>query len=211
VTGEIERYTYRERMCHWITGLVYVYCLSTGLAFYTPYLFWIAIALGGAPTSRFWHPIVGLAFFAAQMWMHHLWSSDMTVTAGDRKWLDKVENYATNRDQDVPAQGRFNAGQKLFYWAMFYGAFFLLASGLVMWFPEVLPAGLRWLRDLAILVHEASALITIGAFIIHLYMGVFLVPGSVTAMVDGHVSKAWAKTHHRLWYDRVAEKPDPRE
>jgi formate dehydrogenase subunit gamma len=185
--------------------------LSTGLAFYTPYLFWIAIALGGAPTSRFWHPIVGLAFFAAQMWMHHLWSSDMTVTAGDRKWLDKVENYATNRDQDVPAQGRFNAGQKLFYWAMFYGAFFLLASGLVMWFPEVLPAGLRWLRDLAILVHEASALITIGAFIIHLYMGVFLVPGSVTAMVDGHVSKAWAKTHHRLWYDRVAEKPDPRE
>jgi formate dehydrogenase subunit gamma len=64
---------------------------------------------------------------------------------------------------------------------------------------------------LAILVHEASALITIGAFIIHLYMGVFLVPGSVTAMVDGHVSKAWAKTHHRLWYDRVAEKPDPRE
>ena len=211
MTGEIERYTYRERMCHWITGLVYVYCLSTGLAFYTPYLFWIAIALGGAPTSRFWHPIVGLAFFAAQMWMHHLWSSDMTVTAGDRKWLDKVENYATNRDENVPAQGRFNAGQKLYYWAMFYGAFFLLASGLVMWFPEYVPAGLRWIRSLAILIHEAAALVTIGAFIVHVYMSIFTVPGSVAAMVDGHVSKAWARTHHRLWYDRVAEKTAPPE
>jgi formate dehydrogenase subunit gamma len=211
MTGEIERYTYTERMCHWITGLVYVYCLSTGLAFYTPYLFWMAIALGGAPTSRFWHPIIGVAFFAAQMWMHHLWRSDMTVTASDRKWLDKVESYITNRDQDVPAQGRFNAGQKLYYWAMFYGAFFLLASGLVMWFPEYIPAGLRWLRDLAILIHEASALITIGAFIIHVYMSIFTVPGSVTAMVDGHVSKAWARTHHRLWYDRVAEKTSPPE
>jgi len=211
VTTEIQRYTYRERLCHWITGLAYVYCLSTGLAFYTPYLFWIAIALGGAPTSRFMHPMVGVAFFAAQMWMHRLWSSDMIVTSADRKWLDKVENYATNRDGKVPPQGRFNAGQKIFYWAMFYGAFFLLLSGLVMWFPEYLPAGGRWIRAWAILVHEGAALVTIGAFILHVYMSIFMVPGSVAAMVHGNVSPAWARTHHRLWYDRVAEKTAPPE
>ncbi len=211
MTGEVRRYSYTERMCHWITSAVYTYCLCTGLAFYTPYLFWIAIALGGGPTSRFWHPFIGVAFFAAQMWMHHLWSSDMRVTAIDREWLDKSKEYAENHDENVPPQERFNGGQKLYYWAMYFGAFFLLLSGLVMWFPEYLPAGLRWVRSLAILIHEASALITIGAFIIHVYMSVFVVPGSVTAMVEGHVSRAWARTHHRLWYDRVADKPASRE
>jgi formate dehydrogenase subunit gamma len=203
----IERYTFHERICHWVTGVVYCYCLGTGLAFYTPYLFWIAIALGGAPTSRFWHPIVGVAFAGAAMWMHQIWRSDMNITSSDREWFGKAGNYATNQDSAVPAQGRFNAGQKIFYWAMFYGALLLLISGLVMWFPEYLPAGLRWIRGIAILVHESAALITIGAFIVHVYMGVFMVPGSVSAIVNGRVSEHWAKAHHRLWFDRVGGKP----
>ncbi len=211
MTREIERYTYRERVCHWTTALFYVYCLGTGLAFYTPYLFWIAIALGGGPTSRFLHPIAGLVFLAAQLWMHQLWRNDAAMTDDDRKWLDKAGEYVTNHDENVPPQERFNAGQKLYYWAMFYGALFLVFSGIVMWFPEYLPAGLRWGRELAILIHEAAALITIGAFIIHVYMSVFMVPGSTTAMVEGYVSATWAKTHHRLWYERIAGKASPRE
>lgn len=31
--GELERYTFTERIMHWTTGLTYLYCLSTGLAF----------------------------------------------------------------------------------------------------------------------------------------------------------------------------------
>src|SRR5262249_44394411 len=46
----IQRYTYRERVMHWLTALAYTYCLATGVAFYTPYLFWIALILGGGPT-----------------------------------------------------------------------------------------------------------------------------------------------------------------
>jgi formate dehydrogenase subunit gamma len=86
---------------------------------------------------------------------------------------------------------------------MFYGALLLLISGLVLWFPERVPVGARWIRSFAILLHESAALITIGAFIIHVYMGVFVVPGSVKAIVNGEVSADWARTHHRLWYDRI--------
>ncbi len=53
VQDRVERYTFEERLCHWLTGFSYLYCMATGLAFYSPYLFWIAIALGGGPTSRF--------------------------------------------------------------------------------------------------------------------------------------------------------------
>jgi len=196
----IERYPFHERICHWLTGFAYLYCLGTGLAFYSPYLFWLAVMLGGGPSSRFWHPIIGLVFFAAQMWMHHIWRGDVNMGPADKEWLDKAKYYVTNQDDKVPAQGKYNAGQKLFYWAMFYGAFLLLFSGAFMWFPEYISFDWRWVRPVVVFIHEGAALITIGAFIIHVYMGVFMVPGSVGAMVHGFVSKDWARAHHRLWF-----------
>jgi formate dehydrogenase subunit gamma len=199
----IPRYAFHERLCHWFSALTYVYCLSTGLAFFTPYLFWIAVALGGGPTSRFWHPIAGLIFFAAAVWMHDIWRRDMEITSTDRRWLDGVKNYITNRDDLVPPQYRFNAGQKLFYWVMFYSTILLLVSGLLMWFPELIPFSYRWIRPVVVVLHECAALITIGAFIIHVYMSLFLVPGSLGAMMRGYVPALWAKAHHRLWYDQM--------
>ena len=201
--GDVSRYTYAERVCHWVTAIVYTYSLCTGLAFYNAHLFWIAVALGGGPTSRFWHPVAGVLFFVAVLWMHGVWRGDMSLSTFDRAWLNNVKYYAANRDDLVPVQERFNAGQKLFYWVMFYGAFLLLLSGVVMWFPESIPLRARWIRGIAVLIHEASALVTIGAFIIHLYMGIFLVPEGLRGMLTGYVPAAWAKMHHRLWYNEL--------
>lgn len=203
---QIERYGYKERVCHWVTGFAYLYCLATGLAFYSPYLFWLAVVLGGGPTVRFWHPILGLVFVAAAMWMHHLWRADMSMTSDDRRWLDRVKYYMTNQDELVPPQWKFNAGQKQFYWAMFFGAIGLVATGVVMWFPEYVPPGLFWVRPVMVILHCISALVTIGAFLIHVYMGLLVVPGSLHAIVSGFVSRDWARTHHRLWYEKVAGK-----
>lgn len=201
--GEIERYTFRERVMHWLTGLTYLYCLATGLAFYSPHLFWLATMLGGGPTSRFWHPIIGLAFLMGTLWMNSLWHRDMDITDADKRWMDRTEDYITNHDNLVPAQDRFNAGQKLFYWLMLYGALLLLLSGFFLWLPEYLPRQAAWIRGVMVLVHEIAALATIGGFLIHIYMGMFFIPGSMTAITTGYVSRAWARAHHRLWYLRV--------
>jgi formate dehydrogenase subunit gamma len=199
----IGRYDYRERVMHWLTALSYTYCLLTGLAFYSPHLFWIADVLGGGPTSRFWHPILGLGFFAVAVWMHSVWRKDMEITPTDREWLDHAKDYAENHDQAVPPSDRFNAGQKLFYWLMYYGAAALVATGVVMWFPEYVP--FAWVREVAIVLHVGAALATIGGFIVHVYMSVFLVPGSAHAMLIGSVPASWARTHHLLWYRRVTK------
>ena len=210
-TGEIERYTFRERVMHWLTGLTYLYCLATGLAFYSPHLYWLAAVLGGGPTSRFWHPILGIVFLMGTLWMNNLWHRDMEMTETDKRWLDRVENYVTNRDDLLPLQDRFNAGQKLFYWLMLYGALLLLLSGFFLWLPEYIPRQAAWVRSLMVLVHEIAALATIGGFIIHIYMGIFFIPGSMTAITTGWVSRAWAKTHHRLWYMRVTGDTPPKQ
>jgi formate dehydrogenase subunit gamma len=200
-TNTIERYTFHERICHWATAVTYVYCLSTGLALYTPHLFWIAMALGGGPTSRFWHPVIGVAFVGCAWWMHAIWRGDMSTTDADRKWMKDVKYYIENRDEMVPPQGRFNAGQKEFYWIMFYGAIALILTGIVMWFPEYMPI---WLRAPMTVLHECAALATIGGFIIHVYMGVFMVPGGLRAITTGYVTRGWARAHHTLWYRKVA-------
>jgi len=202
----IVRYTLGERVMHWFSGLTYLYLLVSGLAFYAPQLFWLASILGGGPTARFWHPWAGLLFTVAMTWMHQIWQAQMRITEVDRAWSRDIDKYITNKDEELLPADRFNAGQKYFYWVMAISTIFLLLSGVVMWFPEFVPWGLRGLRYAAVITHEVAALITIGAFIIHVYMGLFMVPGGFRGIVHGYVSPQWAKMHHRLWFNRVAAK-----
>lgn len=201
--NEIVRYTLNERMCHWVSGVSYVYLLLTGLALFTPYLYWIAYVLGGGPTIRFWHPWVGLIFAASVLWMHSMWRGDMKTTAEDLEWRKTIKAYVTNRDDKVAPAGHFNSGQKSFYWVMFYGGILLLLTGIVMWFPELMPRSAHWVLPLVVFLHCAGALLTIGAFIIHVYMGFFFVSGGLHGILWGRVPATWARAHHRLWYEKV--------
>ena len=60
--GRVLRYNYRERLVHWTAGIAYLYLLLTGLAFWSPWLFWIAVVLGGPTVSRELHPWAGVIF-----------------------------------------------------------------------------------------------------------------------------------------------------
>jgi formate dehydrogenase subunit gamma len=199
----ILRYTLIERTVHWIAALTYMYVLATGLAFYSPHLYWIAAVLGGGPTSRYWHPWIALLFVASMVWMLRAWAGDMRITAADREWERGMRHYVRNEDEELPPIDRFNPGQKYFFWAMLIAAAALLVTGVAMWLPSSLPLALR---PVMILIHVSAALVTVGAFIIHVYMGTAVVRGGFTSIIRGEVSHEWAKTHHRLWYHRVTGK-----
>jgi len=209
--GGILRYTLGERVNHWIAGLTYIYCLWTGLAFWSPYLFWMATIVGGGATARFWHPWLGLPFTAAVCWMFVIWRRDMTITTEDIAWKKKVDYYIRNEDDNLPPIWRFNWGQKIFFWVMLYAAIVMLVSGFGLWWVESIPWSLRWLRYLSVALHVTAALVSIGAFIIHVYMGTAMVRGGFTSIIRGEVSPAWARTHHRLWYEQVMKGSARRE
>ena len=181
----ILRYTLSERVNHWISGASYVYCLITGLAFWSPYMYWMAAIVGGGPTARFWHPWFGLVFTISTIVMFNMWRRDMAVTQADLAWKKAMPHYIRNEDEQLPPVGRFNYGQKIFFWVMFYGAILLLLSGLGLWFVESIP---WWLRYLSIVIHVGAALVTIGGFIIHVYMGTAMVRGGFTSIIRGEVS-----------------------
>ena len=209
--GWILRYTFAERINHWFGSLTYCYLLLTGLAFWSPYLFWMADIVGGGPTARFWHPWVGLLFTISTFIMFGHWGVQMLPTDTDRAWWKSVGAYIRNEDQNLPPAGKFNYGQKLWFWLIFYGVILLLLSGLGLWFTESIPWSLRFLRYTAILVHVSAALLTIGGFFIHVYMSTLLEEGSFTSMVEGDVSPEWAEEFHGLWYDEIVKEKQRRK
>jgi formate dehydrogenase subunit gamma len=208
--GHVLRYAFHERLTHWVAAFSYIYLLLTGLAFWSPWLFWVAVILGGAPVSRMLHPWIGLIFIAGVFQMYAMWASQMGFTEVDRAWFNSIEHYIRNEDDKMPPAGRYNAGQKMLFWGFLICGMLLLLSGLVLWFPEHIPWSWRYLRYISVIVHPGAALLTIGLFLIHIYMGVFAERGAFGSVIRGDVSLAFAKRYHPGWYKEITgEAPPP--
>jgi len=209
--GHVLRYTLRERLIHWLAAGSYIYLMLTGLAFWSPWCFWLAIVLGGGQISRMLHPWMGLVFTGSVIYMYMMWSKQMRFEQVDHEWWKSLQHYIRNEDDKMPPAGRYNAGQKMLFWSFFLGGLLLLLSGMVLWFTESIPWNLRWLRYTAVIVHPIAALITIGNFMIHIYMGVFAERGAFGSVIRGDVSMAFAKRYHPGWYKEIVGESEARK
>lgn len=209
--GRILRYSFDERLIHWMAGISYVYLLLSGLAFWSPWLFWIAIALGGGTVTRELHPWAGLIFTLAVCLMLRMWGAQMKETPSDKAWWDAIPHYIRNEDEYMPPADRFNPGQKLLFWGFFWNGILLLLTGLVLWFPHWIPWSLRFLRLIAVILHPICALMTIALFMIHVYMGTADERGAFGSVIRGDVSRAWALKHHRSWYEGILRSASARK
>lgn len=190
------RYSLRERLVHAVVAASFLYLVLSGLAFWSPAFYWIATVLGGGFLVRATHPWVGLVLAAAVGAMFVSWQRAMRITAADRRWRQSMWHYIRNEDQHMPAVDRFNYGQKMLFWTMAAAALILLASGIVLWLPHYFPGSLAWIRQLAILLHATAALVAMGALIVHVYMGVMVVPGGVNSIIHGGGRESDAAIRH---------------
>lgn len=194
---ELQRFTFAERVVHWVVGLSFTFLLLTGLAFSYPSLFWLTVIVGGGPAARWLHPWMGIVLAVGLVFMFFLWVKDMFIGKKDVEWLRKVRHYALHERDEVPATGKYNAGQKLFFWLMIVLGFAHLATGIPLWFPAGYSGGfLQVMRFVHYLVTVPGVLL----FIVHVYLGSVAYPGTAGGMLYGRVSRAWARLHHPLWY-----------
>ena len=114
--GHVLRYNFKERITHWVAAGSYLYLLFTGLAFWSPWLFWLAAVFGGGQISRMLHPLMGLVFAASVVVMYLMWAAHMHVDESDKTWFKSVGYYVQNEDEKMPPAGRYNAGQKSLFW-----------------------------------------------------------------------------------------------
>lgn len=79
----------------------------------------------------------------------------------------------------------------------------LLVSGVIIWRPYFAEFFPMWAIRLGLMIHAVAAIVLIHAILIHMYMA-FWVKGSISGMIEGKVSRKWAKKHHPRWYREVA-------
>lgn len=200
---KVLRFSLAERVVHWLTALSFLYAALSGLALFSPNLFWLSSVFGGGEAVRRWHPWSGVAFAVALGLMFRNWWKDMKLDSRDREWLSKAHRYAVHDERGLPEAGRFNAGQKMLFWVQSAAALLLLASGVVLFWPEAMPRGFRLA---AVLIHPSAAVVSVAGILIHIYMGTAAVPGALSGMIHGWVSESWARTHHPRWYREIHER-----
>ena len=199
---KLVRFSFAERARHWMAALSFLYAAFSGLALWSPHLFWLSSVLGGGETVRRWHPWGGVLFGVALGLMFRNWAREMKLDADDKLWLANAHKYAVHDEEGLPEPGRFNAGQKMLFWVQSLAVIVLIATGVVLWFPDAMP---RALRLAAILLHPAVAVLSIGGIIVHIYMGTAAVPGALRGMIQGWVRPGWAASHHPKWYRDISK------
>jgi formate dehydrogenase subunit gamma len=200
VGSEIVRHRLFSRLMHWTVALTFVVSMLTGLPIWTPVFGWMAHLFGGLTVCRLLHPWVGVAFVLASLVQFFEWISDMHVEPWERDWLGpRLTRYMRYEDDD-PRTGKYNGGQKLYFWAVSLGALGLLLSGLLMWFPTAFP---RWLMELAYIIHDFTFICFAVSLVFHIYLGTAAEPGTFGSMTRGTVTRPWARLHHPRWYREV--------
>lgn len=200
VGNEIVRHRFASRVIHWTVALTFFVAFFTGLPIWTPIFGWMAHLFGGLAVCRWLHPWAGLAFALISLVQFFHWLSEMKLEPNERDWLGPAVVKYLKYQGDDSEVGKYNGGQKLFFFAASLGALGLLASGLVMWFPESFG---RVPKEIAILLHDVTFILFAAAIVWHIYLGTAAEPGTFGAMVRGTVTKAWARLHHPRWYRDV--------
>jgi formate dehydrogenase subunit gamma len=200
----IRRYSEVERLTHWAVALAYVALFLSGLALFHPFFWWISGLFGGGSLMRILHPFIGAGFAVLFALYAAPLVRDNHILPSDRRWLRGMAGYMNGREE-VPVEGKYNAGQKLMYWSMVVCVLALLLSGLVIWRPYIAPAFGLTARRAAAVVHVVFAFIMFVGIGIHIYAALWT-KGSMRAMTRGWVSRRWARYHHPGWYAKMTGK-----
>ena len=203
----VSRYTGVQRVNHWITAALFTLLALSGLAMFSPYLFFLTGLFGGGQSTRAVHPWFGVALMASfavlflRFWRLNLPNRD------DIEWTLRIGDIVRNRHDRLPAIGKYNAGQKGVFWSQTALILIMFVSGLVIWdqyfFSYTVIEQKRW----AVLAHSLAAIAAITIILVHIYAGLWI-RGTSRAMIRGSVTGGWALRHHRKWFRQATERGD---
>lgn len=203
----ILRTKFFDRACHWTMVIAFFLVALSGIALFFPSLQWLTQTFGTPQMGRILHPFFGVGVFLLLMVMFLRFVHHNIPDKKDLPWLKGIVEVLKGNEHKVADVGKYNAGQKMMFWTIMSMISLLLASGVVIWrpwFAHFFPVALvRW----CLLLHATSAIILLLAILVHIYMA-FWVKGSITGMIEGRVSRRWAKKHHPRWYREVEAQED---
>ncbi|MBC9175712.1 formate dehydrogenase subunit gamma [Pseudoroseomonas ludipueritiae] len=199
----VDRYGPAARVNHWIIAASLILLAISGLALFTPSLFFLTGLFGGGQNTRAFHPWIGVVLFVSFFaFFFQLWRANLPQRV-DIVWLSKFRDLLSGHEENLPELGKYNAGQKFIFWGMSALIILLIVSGVVIWeqyFAEYFSIPTR---RVAVLAHSIAAVLIICVFILHVYAAIWT-RGTLRAMTRGTVTGGWAWRHHRKWLRELA-------
>ena len=225
---KIVRFKAIERFAHWLLAGSFILLAISGLV--TLFGRIAIIPLIGkeafapiASACKWIHNNVAWAFMLALVMVLLLWIRHNIPNRYDVIWMLKGGGLFS-KGVHPPAR-KFNAGQKIIFWAVIILGFSISASGLSLLYPFEMPMfaatfekmndwGISQLLGLgelptqllpheemqfAHLWHGIVAFVFIAIVIAHIYLGSLGMEGAYDAMGTGEVYRQWAREHHGIW------------
>lgn len=206
---KIKAFSLYNRIIHQVAAVSFIVIVPTGFVIVFGDFF------GGGMFVRackHLHGIFTIPFAIVVIPMFLMWLKEAFFNMDDVKWMMIVGGYLSKEKKPIPA-GKFNAGQKMWYWIATLGGMVMVISGAAMFFLdfniEMIKSmtGLSqidFLRVMAI-VHNVVGFLVVALFITHVYMSMFAIKGAVHSILNGHMEEEEVKILHSSWYKKLKE------
>ncbi|WP_045211460.1 formate dehydrogenase subunit gamma [Desulfonatronovibrio magnus] len=231
----IHRHDKAAIFIHWFNALCWIFLTLTGLGLIkndqiNPIGAWwpslMRSIFGSGEMLLNFHIYVGLTWavvfilyiiFRFKDSMGFLKESFSINPARDMSWMIKKNVQLTLGDKaltkmgmgtDIPPQGFYNAGQKLFAQLTVVAGLILAVTGVIMYLSTMIlnnPTPVAWSRT----IHFLMAGLAFAGLLVHIYMAAISREErpAFKSMFSGSVPESYARHHHELWYDEVKDKP----
>lgn len=199
-----------SRIVHWIAALAFLMLVPTG------FIILFGKTFGGGAFvmfARYIHDIGTVLFTIVVLPMFFIWVGRMFFGLDDIKWFMIVGGYLSKKKRPVPA-GKFNAGQKIWFWLASLGGIAMILTGAVMFFMDFDSSYIQNLTGLShidilrlsAILHNVIGVAMTALFFTHLYMSLFAIKGSLDSMVSGYKHEEEVKILHSSWYKELKAK-----
>jgi len=200
---KIKRFSNFQRFVHWTVAISFVILGITGVIL-TLGRYGLLPIIGKeafgfvAYYGKIIHNYLGPVFAVMLVVMLFTFIKGNMFNWTDIKWFLKGGGLLGGH----ASAGRYNGGEKAWYWAAMLVGLVVVASGLVLNFPEVVTTlnlnaqQYQWAQFL----HAVGSIGLFAASFGHIYMGTIAMEGAFEAMKTGECDSNWAKEHHDLWY-----------
>lgn len=195
---------------HWINAGAFLVLYVSALPLYTDFFDFLYPVFGGPANARLVHRIAAV-FFMLPLPILLLFDR-----AGLMNWAKNIFSWKKHDitffpqfakeffglKANTPKQDFFNAGEKVNSWLMITTSIMLIASGLIMWFPQFFSQTILWW---AYPIHSIGLGLATAVAVGHIYMSLVTAAPSMRGMTKGDVLIEYARDHHGRWYDELVE------